>query len=118
MHVASSRPGCLALRPPQFRQYKIVYRRYAGLFFCLCVDVNDNDLYYMEAIHNFVEVLNAFFTNVCELDLLFNFYKVYALVDEMFLAGEVQETSPPKVSPVRLLVPSGPRSCAARLSHP
>ena len=28
----------------EFRQYKIVYRRYAGLFFCLCVDVNDNDL--------------------------------------------------------------------------
>ena len=30
----------------------------------------------MEAIHNFVEVLNEYFTNVCELDLLFNFYKV------------------------------------------
>eukprot|EP00039_Didymoeca_costata_P019091 m.336208 g.336208 ORF g.336208 m.336208 type:complete len:143 (-) comp17783_c0_seq1:45-473(-) len=81
----------------EFRQYKIVYRRYAGLFFCLCVDVNDNDLAYMEVIHNFVEVLNHFFTNVCELDLLFNFYKVYALVDEMFLAGEIHETSPPKV---------------------
>ena len=85
--------------PPQFRQYKIIYRRYAGLFFCLCVDVNDNDLGYMEAIHNFVECLNEFFTDVCELDLLFNFYKVYALVDEMFLAGEIQETSPRKVPP-------------------
>ncbi len=30
----------------------------------------------MEAIHNFVEVLNKFFTNVCELDLLFNFHQV------------------------------------------
>ena len=29
-----------------------------------------------EAIHNFVEVLNEFFHNVCELDLVFNFYKV------------------------------------------
>lgn len=48
----------------EFRQYKIVYRRYAGLFFCLCVDVNDNDLAYMEAIHNFVEVLNTHFTSV------------------------------------------------------
>eukprot|EP00054_Salpingoeca_dolichothecata_P010183 m.57214 g.57214 ORF g.57214 m.57214 type:complete len:143 (+) comp18851_c0_seq1:1166-1594(+) len=81
----------------EFRTFKIVYRRYAGLYFCLCVDVNDNNLFYMEAIHNFVETLNHFFTNVCELDLLFNFYKVYALVDEMFLAGEVMETSPPKV---------------------
>jgi hypothetical protein len=41
--------------------------------------------------------LNEYFTNVCELDLLFNFYKVYALVDEMFLAGEIEETSHPKV---------------------
>ena len=63
-------------------------------FFCLCVDVNDNDLAYMEAIHNFVEVLNEFFTEVCELDLLYGFNKVYALVDEMFLAGEIQDTAP------------------------
>ena len=40
----------------QFRNFKIVYRRYAGLYFCFCVDVHDNNLYYLEAIHNFVEV--------------------------------------------------------------
>ena len=60
----------------EFRNFKIVYRRYAGLYFCICVDVNDNNLYYLEAIHNFVEVLNEYFHNVCELDLVFNFYKV------------------------------------------
>ena len=60
----------------EFRNLKIVYRRYAGLFFCVCVDANDNELAYLEAIHYFVEVLDAFFTNVCELDLVFNFYKV------------------------------------------
>lgn len=74
----------------QFRNFKIVYRRYAGLYFCICVDIGDNNLYYLEAIHNFVEVLNEFFHNVCELDLVFNFYKVYTVVDEMFLAGEVR----------------------------
>ncbi|KAI8995116.1 AP-2 complex subunit sigma [Gaertneriomyces semiglobifer] len=77
----------------EFRNYKIVYRRYAGLFFCFCVDTNDNELAYLEAIHFFVEVLDAFFRNVCELDLVFNFYKVYAILDEVFLAGEIQETS-------------------------
>jgi hypothetical protein len=82
---------------PQFRNYKIIYRRYAGLFFCVCVDANDNELAYLEAIHLFVEILgafglpiemecfvrlaygqksDAFFDNVCELDLVFNFYKV------------------------------------------
>ena len=55
---------------------RIVYRRYAGLFFCVCVDASDNELAYLEAIHFFVEVLDTFFGNVCELDLVFNFYKV------------------------------------------
>jgi len=77
----------------EFRNHKVVYRRYAGLFFCACVDTNDNELAYLEAIHFFVEVLDAFFGNVCELDLVFNFYKVYAILDEVFLAGEIEETS-------------------------
>jgi len=57
------------------------------------VDLNDNELAYLEAIHLFVEVLDAFFQNVCELDLVFSFYKVYAILDEVFLAGEIEETS-------------------------
>jgi len=81
----------------EFRNFKIIYRRYAGLYFCICVDVSDNNLFYLEAIHNFVEVLNEYFRNVCELDLVFNFYKVYTIVDEMFLAGELRETSQTKV---------------------
>lgn len=64
----------------QFRNFKIVYRRYAGLYFCICVDVSDNNLMYLEAIHNFVEVLNEYFHNVCELDLVFNFYKVWFVI--------------------------------------
>lgn len=50
------------------------------MFFCVCVDANDNELAYLEAIHFFVEVLDSFFGNVCELDLVFNFYKVRELV--------------------------------------
>ena len=46
----------LRLSLTQFRNFKIVYRRYAGLYFCICVDVSDNNLAYLEAIHNFVEV--------------------------------------------------------------
>jgi hypothetical protein len=30
---------------------------------------------------------------VCELDLVFNFYKVYQILDEMVVGGEVMETS-------------------------
>ena len=30
----------------------------------------------MESIHLFVEILDHYFSNVCELDLVFNFHKV------------------------------------------
>ncbi len=77
----------------EFRTYKVIYRRYAGLFFSFCVDVTDNELSYLEGIHLFVEMLDRFFGNVCELDLVFNFHKVYAILDEYIVAGELQETS-------------------------
>ncbi len=60
----------------QFKANKIIYRRYAGLYFSMCVDVTDNELAYLESIHLFVEILDHFFSNVCELDLVFNFHKV------------------------------------------
>lgn len=60
----------------QFGSYKLVYRRYAGLFFTIAVDINDNELVYLETIHLFVELLDKYFSNVCELDIVFNFNKV------------------------------------------
>lgn len=64
----------------QFKTYKIVYRRYAGLFFSVGIDVSDNELTALEAIHLFVEILDHYFSNVCELDLVFNFHKVVTWV--------------------------------------
>lgn len=77
----------------EYRNYKIIYRRYAGLFFSVCVDTNDNELSILEFIHLFVEVLDGYFGNVCELDLVFHFDKVYSVLDEMVLCGEISETS-------------------------
>lgn len=77
----------------QFHTYKLVYRRYAGLYFTLCIDQADNELVYLETIHLFVEILDHFFQNVCELDLVFNFHKVYLVLDEFILSGYPQETS-------------------------
>ncbi len=48
---------------------------------------------YLEAIHLFVEVLDAYFGNVCELDLVFSFNKCYEILDEMVTAGELMESS-------------------------
>ena len=55
---------------------------------------------------SFSQVLNEYFHNVCELDLVFNFYKVYTVVDEMFLAGEIRETSQTKVLKQLLMLQS------------
>ncbi len=77
----------------EYRNYKIIYRRYAGLYFSFCVDLNDNELAVLELIHLFVEILDGFFSNVCELDLVFHFDKVYMILDELFLSGEISETS-------------------------
>ena len=60
----------------QYQNFKIIYRRYAGLYFIFGVDVNDNELLLMETIHLFVELLDQYFSNVCELDIVFHFNKV------------------------------------------
>lgn len=44
------------------------------------IDVSDNELAALEAIHLFVEILDHYFSNVCELDLVFNFHKVRAVL--------------------------------------
>ena len=77
----------------EYNNYKLIYRRYAGLFFTIAVDLVDNELSYLETIHLFVELLDSYFSNVCELDIVFNFNKVYSILDEYILAGEIQESS-------------------------
>lgn len=39
------------------------------------MDVNDNELLALETVHLFVELLESYFSNVCELDIVFNFNK-------------------------------------------
>ncbi|KNE62859.1 AP-2 complex subunit sigma, variant [Allomyces macrogynus ATCC 38327] len=74
----------------EFRNDMLVYRRYAGLFFCVCVSLTDNFLASLEAMHLFVEVLDTFFGNVCELDLVFNFYKVKSSRDNRGACDELE----------------------------
>jgi len=89
--VGADRTPCLVA---QFRTYKVIYRRYAGLFFTLCVDTGENELACLEAIHLFVEVLDTYFSHVCELDLVWHFHKVYMILDEFILGGEIQVCLP------------------------
>ncbi|KAL4400373.1 AP-1 adaptor complex sigma subunit Aps1 [Malassezia pachydermatis] len=86
----------------EYKENKIVYRRYASLFFVAGIAPDDNELVTLEIIHRFVEVLDRYFGNVCELDLIFNFQKAYQVLDELIIAGELQESS--KKSVLRVVV--------------
>ncbi|CAH8337734.1 unnamed protein product [Eruca vesicaria subsp. sativa] len=71
----------------EWRGYKVVYKRYTSLYFCMCIDQEDNELEVLEIIHHY------YFGSVCELDLIFNFHKAYYILDELLIAGELQESS-------------------------
>ncbi|KAJ3590545.1 hypothetical protein NHX12_008495 [Muraenolepis orangiensis] len=67
--------------------------RYASLYFCVGLEEQDNELLGLEVLHRYVELLDKYFGNVCELDIIFNFEKAYHILDEFLMGGEVVETS-------------------------
>lgn len=81
----------------EFQQQKLVYRRYAGLYFISSIDLIDSELSYLESLHFVVEILDTYFNSVCEVDLVFNFYKLYYILDEIYLGGEIQEILKKKI---------------------
>jgi AP-2 complex subunit sigma-1 len=88
----------------EYRNCKVVYRRYVGLYFSIVCDVSDNELALYEFIHLLVETLDHFFGSVRELDIVYHFHRVYMIIDEMILGGEIQEVSKPTVTErVRML---------------
>lgn len=64
----------------EHRSFKIVYRRYASLFFLVGVDENENELAVLEFIHCMVETMDKWFGNVCELDIMFNIETVREMI--------------------------------------
>ncbi|EHB16530.1 AP-1 complex subunit sigma-2 [Heterocephalus glaber] len=76
----------------EWRGPKIVYKRYASLYFCCAIEEQDSELITLEIIHRYVELFDKYFGSVCELDIVFNFEKAYFILDEFLLGGEVQET--------------------------
>ena len=77
----------------EWREYKIVFKRYASLYFVACIEKEDNELIVLDIIHHFVEVLDRYFGNVCELDLIFNFHQAYFILEEMIVGGHIIESS-------------------------
>ncbi|KAF6772656.1 hypothetical protein AHF37_08493 [Paragonimus kellicotti] len=67
----------------EWQDMKIVYRRYASLYFACAIDAGDNELITVEIIHRYVEILDKYFGNVCELDIIFHFEKAYLCLDRL-----------------------------------
>mmetsp|Transcript_24802 Transcript_24802/g.43680 ORF Transcript_24802/g.43680 Transcript_24802/m.43680 type:complete len:144 (-) Transcript_24802:55-486(-) len=78
----------------EYRQYKVIYRRYASLYFIVGIEGEEvNELAYLEFIHTLVETLDKYFENVCELDIMFNIEKAHFVLDEMVMNGCIVETN-------------------------
>lgn len=77
----------------EYKDLKIIYRRYASLFFVIGVNSDDNELIGLEIIHRFVEQMDKIYGNVCELDIIFGFDKAYHILDELLIDGYLQESS-------------------------
>merc|ERR1719387_1900137 len=63
------------------------------LYFIFVVDSAENELGILDLVQVFVQVLDACFENVCELDLIFHFDRVNYILDEIVMAGMVLETN-------------------------
>ncbi|KAF7472010.1 Hypothetical predicted protein [Marmota monax] len=47
-----------------WKELKLVYKRYASLYFCCAVENEDNELLTLEIVHRYVELLDRYFGNV------------------------------------------------------
>lgn len=77
-----------------YKGFKIIFRRYASLYFIIGIDKDENnELNYLYIIHNIVQMLDSHFESVCELDIMYNVEQVYYLIDEIIQSGEIIETN-------------------------
>ncbi|EGR28389.1 hypothetical protein IMG5_176450 [Ichthyophthirius multifiliis] len=74
-------------------KFNCINKKYASLYFITIVDKEENELNVLEIIHQYVECLDKYFMNVCELDIIFNFHKAYFILDEMMFSGHLMESS-------------------------
>lgn len=90
-----------------YRNYRVVYRRYASLYFIVGMAADDddaNELSTLEFIHALVETLDSYFGNVCELDIMFNIDIAHHVLDEMVMNGQVVETNKTNIlKPISLM---------------
>ncbi len=96
--LVSQRPDnqCSFLTPPPLLEgiddIRVIYRRYATLYFVFIVDEQESELGIIDLIRVFVECLDKCFQNVCELDLVFGWQVLETVLEEMVQGGLVIDT--------------------------
>jgi AP-3 complex subunit sigma len=81
----------------EYNDYKLIYRHYATLYFVFAIDSTESEYDIYEIIHVFVQSLDQYFENVCELDLIFHSDKVNQILNEFFMGGFIVERNPDAV---------------------
>lgn len=81
----------------EYQDYKLVYRQYAALYVVVGVTDEENELSIFELVHNFIEVLDKYFSRVSELDIMFNLDRVHIILDEMIQNGHIVETNKSRI---------------------
>ena len=103
----------------EYRGFKVIYRRYASLFFIVgtkadidvrkssklsgggmakvgadkSVENYENEVGLLEFIHALVETMDRWAGSICELDIMYQLEQVHFLVDEMVMNGYIVETN-------------------------
>ncbi|KII70090.1 AP-1 complex subunit sigma-3 [Thelohanellus kitauei] len=82
----------LIRQTPHMKALDVNISLYHGdVVFLFAADLEDNELYIIELIHRWVVVMNDYFKQLCELDIMYNFEKCQFLLDELVIGGELQE---------------------------
>lgn len=88
---------CCFITPPpllsDLDEIKVIYRHYATLYFVFIVDDQESELGTLDLIHVFVECLDRCFETVCELDLVFGWQVLQAVLEEIIQGGMVIDTN-------------------------
>lgn len=66
---------------------QIIYKNYATLYFTFIVDDQESELAILDLIQTFVESLDRCFTEVNELDLIFNWQTLESVLEEIVQGG-------------------------------
>ncbi|KAL0234587.1 hypothetical protein PCE1_001623 [Barthelona sp. PCE] len=76
-----------------YDDFRVVYRRYASLYFIIGCSKDENEMSLYELIHFTVESFDQYFKRVRELDIMFNIDSAYFLLGEIISNGKIMNTN-------------------------